>query len=63
MAFKGRAKSQFLEELHSDLGIADEAPDDVMRSLCDPELPDAGEIWGGTYEPSPKKPAIQPVKN
>ena len=26
--------------------MADEAPDDVMHSACDPELPDTGEVWG-----------------
>jgi hypothetical protein len=28
----------------------DEAPDDVMHSVCDPGLPDAGEAWGGAVE-------------
>jgi hypothetical protein len=31
-----------LDQLYSDLGIADETPDDVMHSVCDPELPNAG---------------------
>ena len=25
-----------LDQLYSDLGMADETPDDVMRSVCDP---------------------------
>ena len=32
--------------------MADEAPDDVMHSACDPELPDTGEVWGGVVEKS-----------
>jgi hypothetical protein len=28
-----------LDQLYSDLGIADGTPDDVMHSVCDPELP------------------------
>jgi hypothetical protein len=28
----------------------DEAPDDVMHSVCQPELPDAGEVWGVVVE-------------
>jgi hypothetical protein len=30
--------------LYVDLGIADQAPDDVMHSFCDPELPDVGRF-------------------
>jgi hypothetical protein len=36
-----------LGQLHSDLGMADELSEDAMHSVCDPELPDAGEVWGG----------------
>ncbi len=39
-----------LDQLYSDLGMADEAPEDAMHSVCDPELPDAGEVWGGVVE-------------
>jgi hypothetical protein len=35
-----------LGQLYSDLGIADETPDDVVHSVCDPELPEAGEVSG-----------------
>jgi hypothetical protein len=41
-----------LDQLYSELGMADEAPEDVMHSVCDPVLPDAGEIWGGVVEKS-----------
>ena len=34
-----------LDELYSELGMADETPDDVMHTACNPELPDAGEAW------------------
>jgi hypothetical protein len=30
--------------------MADEVPDEVMHSVCDPELPVAGEVWGGVVE-------------
>jgi len=35
-----------LDQLYSDLGMADETPDDVMHSVCDPELPDPGDVLG-----------------
>ncbi len=39
-----------LDQLCSDLGMADETLDDVVHSVCGPELPDAREIWGGVVE-------------
>lgn len=36
-----------LDQLYSELGMADEASDDVMHTACNPELPDAGEVWDG----------------
>jgi hypothetical protein len=41
-----------LGQLYSDLGMADEMGDDVMHSVCDPELPDAGEVWNGVVDKS-----------
>jgi hypothetical protein len=41
-----------LDELYADMGIEDEAPDDVMYSVCDPELPDPGHVWVGVVEKS-----------
>ena len=41
-----------LDQLYSDLEIAGEVPDGVMHSVCDPELPDAGEVCGGVVEKS-----------
>src|SRR5210317_2095895 len=41
-----------LDQLYADLGMERETPDDVMHSVCDPELPDAGEVWGGVVEKS-----------
>jgi hypothetical protein len=32
--------------------MADETSDDVMHSVCDPDLPDAGEVWGEVLEQS-----------
>jgi hypothetical protein len=39
-----------LDQLYEDLGMTDETPDDVMHSVCDLELPDAGEVWDGVVE-------------
>jgi hypothetical protein len=39
-----------LDQLYSDLGMADEVTEDVMHSACDPELPDTGAVWGGVVE-------------
>jgi hypothetical protein len=41
-----------LDVLYSDFGMADETPDDAMHIVCDPELPEAGEVWGGVVEKS-----------
>jgi hypothetical protein len=41
-----------LDQLYSDLGMEDETPDDVMHRVCDPSLPDAGEVWDGVVEKS-----------
>jgi len=39
-----------LDELYGELGMAREVPDDAMHNVCDPELPDAGEVWGGVVD-------------
>jgi len=36
-----------LDQLYSDLGMVDETPDDAMHAVCDPELPEPGNIWDG----------------
>ena len=41
-----------LDQLYSDMGMADETPDDVMHSVCHPTLPDAGKVWDGVVEKS-----------
>jgi hypothetical protein len=33
-----------LDQLYVDSGMADEVQEDAMHNVCDPELPDAGEI-------------------
>ena len=38
---------QDLDELYSQLGMGDETPDDALHTACNPELPDAGEVWDG----------------
>jgi len=37
------------------------ASDDVMHSVCDPELPEAGEIWDRVVEKSGEWVAMNPV--
>jgi hypothetical protein len=32
--------------------MADEVQDDVMHSVCDPELPDAADVWDGVVAKS-----------
>ena len=32
--------------------MSDETADDVMHSVCNPELPDAVEVWEGVVEKS-----------
>jgi hypothetical protein len=39
-----------LDQLYADLGMADEVQEDAMHSVCDPELPDAGDVWGEVIE-------------
>jgi hypothetical protein len=41
-----------LDQLYSGLGMVDEVRDDAMHSVCDPQLPAAGEVWGGVVEKS-----------
>lgn len=41
-----------LDQLYSDLGMDDETPDDVMHSFGDPEVPEAGEVWGRIVDKS-----------
>ena len=33
-----------LDQLYSELGMTDETPNEVMHSVCDPQLPDTGEV-------------------
>jgi hypothetical protein len=39
-----------LGQLYVDLGMDGEVPGDSMHSVCDPGLPEAGEVWGGVVE-------------
>ena len=41
-----------LDQLYSDMGMADETPDDVMHSVCHPTMPDPGNVWAGVVEKS-----------
>jgi hypothetical protein len=39
-----------LDKLYADLGIDDESSEDAMHSVCDPELPEPGQVWGGVID-------------
>jgi hypothetical protein len=41
-----------LDQLYSDMGMAGEVPRDVMHDVCDPQLPEPGQVWGGVVEKS-----------
>jgi hypothetical protein len=41
-----------LDQLYEDQGMAGEVPDDAMHAVCDPDLPDAGDVWDGVVEKS-----------
>jgi hypothetical protein len=41
-----------LYQLYSDMGMADETPDDVMHSVCHPSMPEVGNVWDGVVESS-----------
>ena len=41
-----------LDQLYAELGMEDETPDDAMHNVCNPQLPDAGEVWDGVVEKS-----------
>lgn len=36
-----------LDELYLELGMKEQVSDDATHTACNPELPDAGEAWGG----------------
>jgi len=40
------------DQMYADMGMEDETPDDVLRSVCNPSLPDAGGIWDGVIDKS-----------
>ena len=39
-----------VDQLYVELGMTDVTQEDSMHSVCDPELPDAGQVWGGVVE-------------
>ena len=41
-----------LDELYSELGVQGEESDNAIHTVCNPELPDAEEIWDGVVESS-----------
>ena len=41
-----------LDELYRELGIEEGTPDDTMHSVCNPQLPDPGDVWDGVIDRS-----------
>ena len=41
-----------LDELYLELDVQEKASGDAIHSVCNPELPDAGEIWDGVVAKS-----------
>lgn len=41
-----------LDRLYADLEMEDETPDEVLRSVCNPELPDTARVWDEVVEKS-----------
>jgi hypothetical protein len=41
-----------LDELYSELGMEHKTPDEVMHVICNPELPEPGQVWDGVVETS-----------
>lgn len=39
-----------LDALYRQLGMEDEVPDETLRAVCDPELPDAIELWDSLFD-------------
>jgi len=39
-----------LDQLYSELGINGESSENLMHDVCDPELPQPGEVWDGVVE-------------
>jgi membrane protease subunit (stomatin/prohibitin family) len=39
-----------MDQLYKELGIEDETPNDAMHSVCDPQLPDAADVWSAVLE-------------
>ena len=41
-----------LDELYLELGVQEKVSGNGMHTVCNPELPDAGEVWDGVVEKS-----------
>jgi hypothetical protein len=39
-----------LDQMYADMGMTDETPDDVMHSVCDPQVPEPGKVWSGVVD-------------
>jgi hypothetical protein len=43
---------QDLDELYLELGVQEEASGNAIHTVCNPDLPDAGEVWDGVVAKS-----------
>lgn len=41
-----------LDQLYAELGMAEDVPDDAMHTVCNPKLPDPGQVWDGVVKRS-----------
>ena len=41
-----------LDQLYTEFVMSDETPDDAMHSVCNPVLPNAGDVWDGVVAKS-----------
>ena len=41
-----------LDQLYTEFEMSDETPDDAMHSVCNPVLPNAGDVWDGVVAKS-----------
>ncbi len=39
-----------LDKMYLDMGMEDETPDDILRSVCNPVMPGAGDVQGGSVD-------------
>ena len=43
--YAARETVRELDQLYGELGVVNETPDDVMHSMCNPDLPETGPLF------------------